>query len=176
MKSKKGRTTKTYAINIERKRLLKQRRENVLQNARDRKLAKGNPLVALQANQKAKRASNDTQSITNTNDEKIDNNDTDNAAIDAENTDNAAIDAENTGNAVQNADNTATDGKKSDDAAMSDINTDNATPGHKHMDNTAIGETVLYQYLCLHVMVERPKIQAKLKPPQNICLLWQNLQ
>ena len=62
---------------------MKQRRENVLQNAKDRKLAKGNPLVDLQANQKANRASNDTQSITNTND--------DNAAIDAENTDNAAI-------------------------------------------------------------------------------------
>ena len=48
VKSKKGRTTKIYAINIERKRLLKQRREKVLQNAKDRKL-KGNPLVALQA-------------------------------------------------------------------------------------------------------------------------------
>ena len=34
IKSKKGRTTKVYAINIERKRLLKQRREKVLQNAK----------------------------------------------------------------------------------------------------------------------------------------------
>ena len=42
-KSKKGRTTKIYAINIGRKRLLKQRREKVIQNANDRKLAKGNP-------------------------------------------------------------------------------------------------------------------------------------
>ena len=50
MKSREGRTTKIYSINIERKRLLKQRREKVLQNAKDRKLAKGNPLVALQAN------------------------------------------------------------------------------------------------------------------------------
>ena len=49
MKSKKGRTTKIYAINIERKRLLKQRREKVLQYAKDRKLAKGNSLAALQA-------------------------------------------------------------------------------------------------------------------------------
>ena len=49
MKSKKGRTTKIYAINIERKRLLKQRREKVLQNAKDRKLSKGNSLAALQA-------------------------------------------------------------------------------------------------------------------------------
>ena len=50
VKSKKGRTTKIYAINIERKRLLKQRREKVLQNTKYRKLTKGNPLVALQAN------------------------------------------------------------------------------------------------------------------------------
>ena len=38
VKSKKGRTTKIYAINIDRKRLLKQRREKVLQIAKDRKL------------------------------------------------------------------------------------------------------------------------------------------
>ena len=49
VKYKKGRTTEVYAINMERKRLLKQRREKVLQNAKDRKLAKGNPLAALEA-------------------------------------------------------------------------------------------------------------------------------
>ena len=49
VKSKKGRTTKIYSINIGRKRLLKQRREKVLQKAKDRKLAKANSLVALQA-------------------------------------------------------------------------------------------------------------------------------
>ena len=63
MKSKKGRTTKIYAINIERKRLLKQRREKVLQNAKDRKLAKENPLAALKADCRANSASYDTQSI-----------------------------------------------------------------------------------------------------------------
>ena len=40
VKTKKGRTTKMYTINIERKKLLKQRREKALQNAKDRKLAK----------------------------------------------------------------------------------------------------------------------------------------
>ena len=99
MKSKKGRTTKIFAINIERKSLLKQRREKVLQNAKDRKLAKGNPVVALQANRRANSASNDTQSITSTNDNIIDDNNTD-AVIDVENTDNAAIDAENIDNAA----------------------------------------------------------------------------
>ena len=68
VKSKKGRTTKIYAINIERKRLLKQRREKALQNAKNRKLAKGNPLAALKADRRANRASNDSQSSTNMND------------------------------------------------------------------------------------------------------------
>ena len=42
VKTKKGRTTKLYTINIERKKLLKQRREKALQNTKDRKLAKEN--------------------------------------------------------------------------------------------------------------------------------------
>ena len=61
MKFKKGRTTKIYAINIERKRLLKQRREKVLQNVKDRKLTKVNSLVPLQADQRANSSSSDTQ-------------------------------------------------------------------------------------------------------------------
>ena len=92
MKSKKGRTTKIYAKK-KRKRLLKQRREKALQNAKDRKLAKGNPLVALQADQRAHRASNDIQSSTNPNNEMIDCFNTD-AVIGVGNTNNAATDAE----------------------------------------------------------------------------------
>ena len=63
MKTKKGRTTKIYAINIERKKLLKQRREKALQNAKDRRVAKGNLLAALKADSRANRASNDTQGV-----------------------------------------------------------------------------------------------------------------
>ena len=58
-----------YTINIERKRLLKQRREKALQNAKDRKLAKENTLTALKAHHKADRASNDTQSSAHSNDD-----------------------------------------------------------------------------------------------------------
>ena len=36
---KKGRTAKIYTMNIERKRLLKQRRDNMLQNAKGKRLA-----------------------------------------------------------------------------------------------------------------------------------------
>ena len=68
VKTKKGRTTKMYTINIERKKLLKQRKEKALQNA---KLSKENFLTALKAGHKADRALNDTQSSANSNDELI---------------------------------------------------------------------------------------------------------
>ena len=71
VKTKKGRTTKMYIINIERKRLLKQRREKALQNAKDRKLAKENFLTALKAGCKADKASKDTQSSAHSDDELI---------------------------------------------------------------------------------------------------------
>ena len=122
VKSKKGRTTKVCAINIERKRLLKQRREKVLQNAKDRKLVKANAPVALQASIRANRASKDTQDIKMTDNATIGADNTDNAAIDADNTDNAAIDTDNTDNAT-------TGGENTDNAATGDGNMDNAITG-----------------------------------------------
>ena len=173
VKSKKGRTTKVYAINIGRKRLLKQRREKVLQNAKDRKLAKVNTLVALQASVRANRASKDTQDIKmtdnaaidtdNTDDAAIDTDNTNNAAIDTDNTDDAAIDADNTNNAAIDADNTdnaTTDRENTDDAATSNDNTDNAATGNGNTDNAITAKLVQYTYLCLHIIVEKPKIQA----------------
>ena len=149
IKSKKGRTTKIYAINIERKKLLKQRREKVLQNAKDRKLTRAN------------KASSDTQNTTNT-DAAIGNANTnaakdadniDNVAKDAENMDNDVINGENTDNAPINADNTSnaatdgeksdnvtTNGEKSDDAAMGDDNTDNAAMSDNNTDEATIGD------------------------------------
>ena len=61
MKAKKSRTAKTCTINIERKRILKQRREQTLQNTKDRKLTKEYFLTASKASCKANRASKDTQ-------------------------------------------------------------------------------------------------------------------
>ena len=121
---------------------MKQRREKALQNAKDRKLAKGYPLAALKANHRANRASNDSQNSTNTNDELIDGSNTD-TIIGVENMDNTAIAAENTDNAVINADNTSnatTDSKKSDDAAMSNDNTDNTAMSNNNTDDATIGD------------------------------------
>ena len=53
---KKGRTAKIYTMNIERKRILKQRREQTLLNAQGRKLAEEYFLTALKASHKIHRA------------------------------------------------------------------------------------------------------------------------
>ena len=67
VKSNKGRSTKVYAINTERKRILKQRREKALQNAKDRKMGQVNAQTALQASTRATKALKDTQDIEMTN-------------------------------------------------------------------------------------------------------------
>ena len=91
-----------YTINIERNKLLKQRREKALQNTKDRKLAKENFLTPLKADHKADRTSNDTQSSTNTNDELINGANAD-TIIHVDNIDNIEIVAENATNAATNA-------------------------------------------------------------------------
>ena len=102
---------------------MKQRRDKVLQNAKDRKLVKANASVALQASIRANRASNNMQNITMT----------DNAIIGDDNTDNAII-------GDDNIDNATTDGDNTDNAATSDNNTDNATTGDGNTDNAVTGE------------------------------------
>ena len=67
VKSIKGRTTKVYVINTERKTILKQRREKALQNAKDRKIGQVNAQTALQASTRATKALKDTQDIEMTN-------------------------------------------------------------------------------------------------------------
>ena len=53
---KKGRTTKIYTMNIERKRLLKQRRERTLQNTKGKGLAEEYFLTVLKASRKTYKA------------------------------------------------------------------------------------------------------------------------
>ena len=86
VKSNKGRTTRVYVINIERKRLLKQKREKALQSAKDSKLGKVNTQIALQASTRANRASKDIQDIKMT----------DNATTGEDSTDNATTGKDST--------------------------------------------------------------------------------
>ena len=163
VKIKKGRTTKMYAINIERKKLLKQRREKALQNAKDRKLAKESFLTALKASCKGNRASKDTQNGRNSNDELINGANAD-TITPVDNIDNTEIVAENAVNAATNAkkidtdstntdniDNAEIENDKSedvvmsddniDDAAMNDNNTHDTVLGNDNAENVALGET-----------------------------------
>ena len=131
---------------------MKQRREKALQNAKDRKLAKKYFLAALKADCKADRASNDTQSSVNMNDELINGSNAD-TVIGVDNIDNTAIAAENVVNAATNAENidiasinpdniinAAIDSKKLEDVVMSDDNTDKAAMSNNNTDDATLGD------------------------------------
>ena len=151
IKTKKSRTTKMYTMNIERKKLLKQRRDKALKNAKDRKLAKENFLTALQASYKADRASKDTQSSTHSNDELINSANAD-TITGVDNIDNIERVAKNVGNAATNAenididstngyniDNAEIENEKPEEVVMSDDNIDNATVSDNNTDDAASG-------------------------------------
>ena len=162
VKTKKGRTIKMYAMNIERKKLLKQRREKALQNAKDRKSAKENSLTAVKASRKADRASKDSQSGRKPNDGLINSADAD-TITPVDDIDNIEIVAKNAVNAATNAENIDTDSTivdnivnveigndnsedivmsddNIDDAAMSDNHTSDAILGDDNAENVALGE------------------------------------
>ena len=63
VKFTKGRATKVYERNTEKKKILKERRGKALQNAKDRKAEKANIQAALQACTRATKASKDNQNI-----------------------------------------------------------------------------------------------------------------
>ena len=64
----KGKAIKVHEINIEKKKILKERREKALQNAKDRDAEKVNAQAALQANIRASKASKGNQDIKMTDD------------------------------------------------------------------------------------------------------------
>ena len=68
VKFNKGKATKVYEINIEKKKILKERREKALQNAKNRDAEKSNAQAALQAHTRASKASKDNQDIKMTDD------------------------------------------------------------------------------------------------------------
>ena len=152
VKTKKGRTTKMYAMNIERKKLLKQRREKALQNAKDRKSAKKNSLTAVKANHKADRASKDTQSGRKPNDGLINGanadtitpvHDIDNIEIVAKNAANVATNAENIDTDSTNTDNIVNveiENDNSEDVVMSDDNIDDTAMSNNHTSDAILGD------------------------------------
>ena len=159
---KKGRTAKTYTMNIERKRLLEQRRERTLQNAKGKGPAEEYFLTALKASCKSYKAlknshkrkkdnnglSNDENTNIKTtvydinNLEIIENHEV-NATTNAKNIDTEITDINNINMAEAEID-------KNDDIAMSDNNDDNPimsdkespleSPANDNMENDEVGE------------------------------------
>ena len=136
---KKGRTTKIYTMNIERKRILKQRREKT----KDRKSAEEYFLTALKASckthralkntQKSKKSDNGSVKGENTNTTTIANN-INNLEIVANNVVNATTNAEDTNTEpvdTDNINNTETEIDKSEDFVISDDNDDNPAMSDK---------------------------------------------
>ena len=83
-------------INTERKRLLKQRRDKALQNAKDRKIGKANAQIELKASTRANKASKELQDIEITYNATTGEDSTDNAATGEDNTDNATTGEDST--------------------------------------------------------------------------------
>ena len=159
---KKGRTAKVYTMNIERKKLLKQRREKTLLNAKGRKLAEEYFLTALKASQKTHRALKNTQKRKKSDNGSINDENT-NITMIADNINNLEIVANNEVNAITNAEDTdieptdtdninnaETEIDKSEDIVMSDGNDDkpavsdkdspHATSGDDNAENSEPGE------------------------------------
>ena len=149
-------------MNIERKRLLKQRREKTLLNAKGRKLAEEYFLTALKTSSKAHRALKNTQKRKKSDNGSINDENT-NITMIADNIKNLEIVANNEVNATTNAEDTdieptdtdninnaETEMDKSKDIVMSDDNDDNpamsdkdslhATSGNDNADNSEPSE------------------------------------
>ena len=149
-------------MNIERKRLLKQRRERTLQNAKGKGLAEEYFLTALKAHCKSYKASknshkrkkdnngsindentNITRPVYNINNLEIVENHEVNATTNAQNTDTESVD-------IDNINTTEAEIEKNDDIAMSDNNDDNPimsdkespleSPADDNIENNEVGE------------------------------------
>ena len=123
MKAKKSRTAKIYTVNIERKRILKQRREQTLLNVKDRKLAKEYFLTASQANCKADRTSKDTQKDRKRNNELTDGDNTNTTTL-VDNINNLVIVADNVANAATNVESIDTESANTDNINNAEIEND----------------------------------------------------
>ena len=160
--SKKGRTAKIYTMNIERKRLLKQRRVNISQNAKGKRPAEEYFLTALKASRKIHRALKKTQKRKK-NDNGSTNDENTNIAMIADDINNLEIVANNYVNATTNAEDAdiepadtdninmaEIENDKSEDIVMSDNSDDNpamsdkdsphAIPGNDNAEDRELGE------------------------------------
>ena len=161
---KKGRNAKIYTMNIERKRILKQRRQQTLQNAQSRRLAEEYFLTALKASHKTPRALKNIQKGKAKDNIRLINDENTNIAMIADNINNLEIVANKDINATTNAEDTDIEpmdtdnintteiendksedtvmSKDNDDSnAMSDNESPHAIPGDENVENSKPGES-----------------------------------
>ena len=162
MAKKKGRMAEIYTMNIERKRLLKQRRERTLQNAKGKGPAEEYFLTALKASCKSYKASKNSHKRKKDNNGSINDENT-NIAMTVYDINNLEIVENHEVNPTTNARNTDTEpanidninmaeaeNDKNDDIAKSDNNNDNSilsdkesppeSPVNDNIDNDEVGE------------------------------------
>ena len=162
MAKKKGRLANIYTVNIERKRLLKQRRERTLQNTRGKRPAEEYFLTALKASRKSYKTSKNSHKRKKDNNWLI-NDDITNITMTVYNINNLEIVANHQVNATTNAKNADTESvkidninkaeteiDKNDDVAKSDNNDDNPimsdkespleSPAKDNIENDEVGE------------------------------------
>ena len=162
---KKGSTAKVYTMNIEKKRLLKQRRERTLQNAKGKGLAEEYFLTALKASSKSYKASKNSHKRKKDNNGSINDKNTNipmivyninnleivenhevNATTNIENADTESVD-------IYNINMTETEIDKNDDIAMSNNDDDNPImsdkespldlPADDNIENNEVGENCM---------------------------------
>ena len=121
---KKGRTAKIYTMNIERKRLLKQRREKTLQNTRGKIPAEEYFLTALKASHKCYKASKNSYKRKKDNN-RSNNDDNTNIAMTIHDINNLEIAANHEVNAITNDKNADTEPTNTDNINTTDIDSDN---------------------------------------------------
>ena len=187
---KKGRTAKIY-MNIERKRLLKQRREKTLQNAKDERLAEEYFLTALKASHKIHRTLKNTQKSKKSDNGSINDENTNTTMI-ADSINNLEIVANNEVNATTNAEDTDTEPTdtdninnaeteidKSEDIVMSDDNDDNpamsdkdsphAISGDDNAENSEPGENSTEDTPSPLIYGRKTNNPTKVKTPKQTC-------
>ena len=139
---KKGRTAKIYTMNIERKRLLEQRRERTLQNTRGKTPAEEYFLTALKASHKHYKASKNSHKGKKDNNGS-DNDDNTNVTTTIYDINNLKIVANHKVNATTNGENADTEPMNIDNINMAEIEIDNnedVAKGNNNDDNLIMSD------------------------------------
>ena len=182
---KKGRNAKIYTMNIERKRLLKQRRERTLQNAKGKGPAEEYFLTALNASHKSYKVSKNSHKRKKDNNVSINDENT-NTAMTVYNINNLEIVENNEVNAdtesvdIGNINMAEAEIDKKDDIAISDNNDDNPimsdkespleSPANDNIENDEVGGDITEEVPSPVIYGRKTDDPTKVKPQKGVDL------